>query len=192
MRTLLLKSAGFLALASVVTYACSDPNRVYVDTHASGGTGGDGTGGTAGTLADGGTAGTAKGGKGGKGGSSGKGGSTGASGAGNGGESGDVSAGGSGARGGSGGKGGKGGTGGNAGDENTAGAGAGGEGGVIIPPEPGKPGYALVAGGVLMKSASYKLYSTTSEGQLPLRSSTSSYILHGSLVGTTQPGDAVP
>lgn len=68
-------------------------------------------------------------------------------------------------------------------------AGQGGEGGeIIVPPEPGRPGNAVVAGGYYMKSKNYSLMSTVGEapGGNGVYSSTK-YVLLGGVVGTTQP-----
>lgn len=189
MRSLLLRSAGVIALAGAVAFACGDANRTFVDTEATGGTGGtdasggssssgkggkggnsgstSGTAGEAGSGAEGGTAGG--GGKGGKGGTS----------NGTSGEAGDTGLGGS--TGGS--RGGRGGT-----SNGNGGAGEGGQ--VIIDIEPGKPGLAIVPGGGWMTSESYKLFGVMSEGQGPVNSSSTHYVLHGSVTGATQPGDA--
>jgi hypothetical protein len=190
MRSLLLKSAGFIALASAVAFACGDANRTFVNTEASGGMGGtDATGGIGGT-------GGTKGGKGGGAGTSGSAGEAGSgadggtagSGAGRGGtgatsgtagEAGDTGVGGS--TGGS--QGGRGGTG--------TGNGGGGEGGeVIIDLDPGKPGVSMLPAGAWMTSETYKLFGVMSEGQMPVNSSSTHYVLHGSVIGATQPGDA--
>lgn len=190
MRSLLLKSAGIIALASAVAFACGDANRTFVNTEASGGTGDTGaTGGIAGSGAKGGKAGAssggtsgtsgeagsgADGGTAGKAGSGGKGGTSSTAG-----ESGDTGVGGS--TGGS--KGGRGGT--------SNGNGGGGEGGeVIIDVDPGKPGVSMQPGGAWMTSETYKLFGVMSEGQMPVNSSSTHYVLHGSVIGATQPGDA--
>jgi len=75
-------------------------------------------------------------------------------------------------------------------DGGTGNMGQGGEGGevIIIPPEPGRPGSAVVAGGHFMKSANFSLMCSTGEGPggNGLYSSPG-YRLLGGVVGTTQP-----
>jgi len=64
----------------------------------------------------------------------------------------------------------------------------GGSGGVAEPPKPGRPGFATVAGGVLMKSPSFRLVVTT--GEAPGHNSVSTSVnfrLHGGVIGTSQP-----
>lgn len=67
--------------------------------------------------------------------------------------------------------------------------GAGGEGGELVaPPQPARPGNAVVAAGFYMKSARYSLLSSVGEspGGNGVYSSRK-YRLHGGIVGTTQP-----
>jgi hypothetical protein len=116
---------------------------------------------------------------------------------GGGGKAGSTSAGGNSSNGGkssSGGKagmsGGEGGLGGAAPEGGTgATTGEGGEGGeIVVPPTPGRPGSALVAGGYYMKSKHYSLMSAL--GEAPGGNgvySSKKYVLLGGVVGTTQP-----
>ena len=195
MRLLGARSLVFFALAGGFAVACGDTQRTFINGHVvgeggdtssgatggvggkggKGGTAGSGVGGTSATGGIGGSAGSS--GKGGKGGTSGIGGSGGDAGAGEGGQ-----AAGTGGVGGS--VGGAGGKGGSAGD-----AGNGGEAGqvIIVPPEAGLPGTALVPGGRVMKSASYTLVSVTSQGVLPTQAKSAHFILHGTVVGAPEP-----
>lgn len=81
-------------------------------------------------------------------------------------------------------------TGGTTSEGGTAGlAGEGGEGGeTVVPPNPGRPGSATVAGGFYMRSKHFSLLSTLGEspGGNGVYTSTK-YRLHGGVVGTTQP-----
>jgi len=67
-------------------------------------------------------------------------------------------------------------------------AGDGGTGGIIVPPDPGRPGFGLVATGNWMKSTNFKLFGAIGESPgANLVSESTNYRLAGSVIGTTQP-----
>lgn len=85
------------------------------------------------------------------------------------------------------------GPGGNGGDGGSAGSGgmagsAGMGGSTVVPPQPGQSGFGLVGAGTYSKSASYRLVGSVGDSPgASHRSSSTNYVLHGGLVGTTQP-----
>lgn len=177
------RSGAWAALLTLgLVYACGGDDRDFgapagSDTGGSAGASGKGgaaSGGTAGKTNTGGTAGKST--TGGAITDAGAGGQTPPEGGAAGGgtvSTGGVTAGGTGAAGGQGGEGGGGGEGGD---------------GIVIPPDPGQPGTAVVAGGHFMKSAHFSLMCSTGEGPggNTLLSSPR-YRLVGGLVGTSQP-----
>ena len=164
MPRLLSRGALVWVCLGAIVYACTSPDRKFIDTSAgAGGEGNSSSGGASGS-------------------SSGKGG---VSGTGTGGDAGGPAGDGGTSTGGSGTGGTRGGSGGTAGTEP---GGAGGEAGEPEPPPPpGRPGTAVVAGGEWMRSTNYRLFVISGNGSLPARSSSTNYRLHGGIVGTTQP-----